>query len=228
MAPKDPKEAAKAKEAMKIRNAKADLRKNIKSHLSQLTEHNITSQSHTAQTLILSLPQYQKAQRLGIYLSMPTKEAQTSTLVTHALENGRKVFVPYIHHPPNSPRKVIDMLHLRSLDEFNGLERDSWGIPTLPKDGLEARENAMGGMGLGDGEMLEVTEDGEGRTGEEGTLDLVVVPGVAFDEGMNRLGHGGGFYDGFLERFCSDGTQKPYLGMYSFVFFSFIVLADPN
>lgn len=32
----------------------------------------------------------------------------------------------------------------------------------------------------------------------KGTIDIVLVPGVAFDKHCNRLGRGGGFYDKFL------------------------------
>lgn len=191
---------------------KSDFRKTIKTRLSQLTEEEILSQSQRAQNSVLDLPQYKKSTRLSVYLSMPHKEAQTSTVVRDALSKDKQVFVPYIHHPPGAKRKVIDMLRLSSIEDYESLKPDSWGIPSLSKDSVRERENAMGGLGPGDGEMLETTEDGEGRKGEEGQLDLIVMPGVAFDEGMNRLGHGGGFYDAFLSRFCSDGTRKPYLG----------------
>ncbi len=45
-----------------------------------------------------------------------------------------------------------------------------------------------------------IPEPGEGAAVvEAGRIDVVIVPGVAFDAGCRRLGRGAGFYDRFLE-----------------------------
>ncbi|CAK4031997.1 Hypothetical predicted protein [Lecanosticta acicola] len=190
--------------------AKKQLRSDIKERLSGISEASVTEQSRKAQDIVRKLPQYQEASRVGIYLSMPKAEAQTDLLVRDALQTGKAVFVPHIYAVGSErpKRKVMDMLRLASLDEYDGLERDAWEIPKLSREGRESRENAMGGLGLSlnteDGSSKEI----EGASG----LDLIVVPGVAFDPQMNRTGHGAAFYDTFLTRFCEgDKRRKPHL-----------------
>lgn len=124
---------------------KADFRKTIKARLSELTEEGISSQSQRAQNSILDLPQYKNATRLSVYLSMPQQEAQTSTVVRDALSKDKQVFVPYIHHPTGAKRKVIDMLRLDSIEDYDSLKPDSWGIPSLSAESVRERKNAMGG-----------------------------------------------------------------------------------
>lgn len=203
------------------KDKKKDLRKHIKSLTSSLPATEISAQSQKVQEVLINLPQYQNASRLSIYLSMPKGELQTDGLVQHALTSGKQVFVPYLSGSGRS--STMDMLRLQSLEEFRSLPRDDWGIPTLPSASIGERENAAGGKGLVEIEEIEARYGPEaqqagyatapGRKDGEGTLDLIVMPGVCFDYGLSRLGHGGGYYDGFLTRFSGDGTRKPFLGM---------------
>jgi 5-formyltetrahydrofolate cyclo-ligase len=197
--------------------AKKALRKEIKSRLSSLSKDEIATQSEQAQKAILNLDQYKQAKSLSIYLSMPASEAQTDLLVKDALHSGKQVFVPFLYTPTQEVaagggkrRKVMDLLRLDSESEYDGLSKDAWGIPSLCAESVGERENAMGGKGL---TLANDRVNDSESEGNMGGLDLVVVPAVAFDTHLDRLGHGAGFYDAFLARFCSQGKRaKPYLG----------------
>ena len=151
---------------------------------------------------------------IGVYLSMPRGEISTSAIVRDAFRQGKKVFVPYTHNvavqTPSQPKAVMDMLRLESEDEYRSLNPDKWGIPSLDEDSVTRRENCFGGTGVDDVQS--------GRTGKDvAGLELVVMPGMAFDSNMARLGHGKGFYDHFLQRHHEHsrvmGTKMPFLGI---------------
>lgn len=91
----------------------------------------------------------------------------------------------------------MDMLALADLADLESLGRDSWGIPTISKDSVQKRNNVID-------EMISARENGAGGPEEKG-LDLVVMPGLGFDERRNRIGHGKGFYDFWLNRYRARG-----------------------
>jgi 5-formyltetrahydrofolate cyclo-ligase len=145
---------------------------------------------------------------------MQGKEISTTSIVKDALSSGKQVFVPYIHKVEAQGRtSIMDMLALESLDDFQSLEPDNWDIPSLSKASVAERENVLGGKGpsSGDGGSNESTGRGDIA------FDLVIVPAVAFDHQLNRLGHGKGYYDTFFSK-CHDLVQKgslrrmPHLG----------------
>jgi 5-formyltetrahydrofolate cyclo-ligase len=164
---------------------------------------------------VLHMPAYQRAQSLAIFLSMPGREVSTRDIVLHALDQGKTVFVPYLHQGETPKSRVMDMLQLHHRDDFNSLKPDSWGIPSLPMESVGKRKNALGGTG--------VFNDPSNEQNSIPVLDLVFMPAVAFDPSHRRLGHGKGFYDRYLARYKSAlensqaGRSMPLLGGF-FVF----------
>lgn len=152
---------------------------------------------------LLEIPEYKACSRLSLYLSMEDREVQTNDILQHALHAGKDVFVPYLHKTTSTTdgnrSAVMDMLMLSSPQDWSSLQRDRWGIPTLSKESIPRRENCFGGLGVSsENESEKVRTEG---SGERNGLEIVVVPGVAFDSDLGRLGHGKGYYDTFFSRY---------------------------
>ncbi|THX46361.1 nagb/rpia/CoA transferase-like protein [Aureobasidium pullulans] len=192
---------------------KKAVRKQLHSLLSTLPSDYVQRQSVNATKLLLSLPEYKIARSISIFMSMPSAEINTESLTKDALSSGKHVFVPYIYKPKqprqdNLPVSIMDMLQLASEDDYASLQPDKWGIPSIPKETVPSRTNSFGGKDLTDGDAPAPNAAG---------LDMILMPCMAFDQDLNRLGHGKGYYDNFLTRYCSGKTadgqnrKKPFL-----------------
>jgi 5-formyltetrahydrofolate cyclo-ligase len=159
-----------------------------------------------------------KAKRISVFLSMPAREVSTHDIVVHAIKHGKTVFVPYIHrnrsNSSEKPTSMMDMLALHSREDLESLRPDAWGIPTLDESSVAGRENALSGRGI---ENIVTGADGALARPDAPGLDLMLVPGVAFDVENRRRGHGKGFYDRYLQRYkdvvsLGGNARMPRLG----------------
>lgn len=189
--------------ASAAKEKKQQLRKQIKETLSKLSEDSIKLQctflsySHhrilivpaeSVTRKVTRLPEYVNAKSISIFLSMPGREISTLDIVQDAFAKGKQIFIPYIYSPEGSRIKNMHMLRLRDEKDLKSLKADSWDIPSLSSENIETRENALGGKGISTDVAI----------GTSPKLDLIFMPGMAFDQSNNRLGHGKGFYDKYI------------------------------
>lgn len=129
---------------------------------------------------------------------MPSGEIQTDDIVRHALSSGKHVYIPYLHKSPfapgETPPRVMDMVRLRDLHDYESLQPDKWGIPSIDPTTVNQRDRVLGEPGA--------------ESPDSSFLDLMLLPGVAFDMdndsgSLRRLGHGKGFYDLFIRRYTA-------------------------
>lgn len=142
---------------------KKELRQQLRAALDAVEPVQRQRLSNAACDRLLTLPEYQSAQAILLFLSMPA-EVDTSPIALRAWTDGRRVLAPKI----SWEQKRMQPVEISSLT--SGLAPDSMGI-RQPIEGLPQP----------------ISE-----------IDLVIVPGLAFDAEGNRLGRGRGFYDRFL------------------------------
>lgn len=128
--------------------------------------------THSARIVarIARLDEFDKASTVMVYWPMTSRgEVDIRPLITLALRAGKQVCFPRVDW---TRRRLIPAL-------VTSIRRDLEVDPARPKLGLRQPRADCPSI-------------------PAKRLDLILVPGVAFDKRGGRLGRGGGFYDRFL------------------------------
>ncbi|XP_076879125.1 5-formyltetrahydrofolate cyclo-ligase [Brachyhypopomus gauderio] len=165
-----------------LRAAKQALRKEIKKRVASLSEEEKLRQSQVVSQKLFQHPRFKSSGRVAVFLSMPD-EVRTDAVVRAVLGSGKACFIPRYFTGGNH----MDMLHLKSLEDLASLPVTSWNI-RQPADSDTERDEALA----------------------TGGLDLILMPGLAFDKAGKRLGRGRGFYDTYLRRCLTHPRGRPY------------------
>mmetsp|Transcript_40021 Transcript_40021/g.125248 ORF Transcript_40021/g.125248 Transcript_40021/m.125248 type:complete len:245 (-) Transcript_40021:204-938(-) len=167
---------------------KKAMRSAIKEAFAGLSAEDIAEQSARAVSRVLAIEEVQSARGVCAYLSMP-KELQTGQLLeglfgsrytegatmddVEADADLRLVCVPKVTGRDRHDMCMVPVLG--GTAEIDGFPKNKWKIPE-PAVNPDAPLERLAPL-----------------------LDVVLIPGVAFDASCNRLGHGKGYYDTFLE-----------------------------
>lgn len=169
---------------------KKQLRKQVRSKMRELSKQDIKGQSLQVWKRLFDLPVYQEAKSIGLFLSMPSGEIDTDPAIRHAVEAGKQIYVPQVGK--NFEQADMELLKVEQTaanpEELfhHSWPRNKWEIPEPPP------------------EMPIVLA-------KEGDIDVLVVPGLAFDRKGERLGQGKGYYDRFIQHMISTDKKIPRL-----------------
>ncbi|XP_041842884.1 5,10-methenyltetrahydrofolate synthetase (5-formyltetrahydrofolate cyclo-ligase) [Melanotaenia boesemani] len=165
-----------------VKAAKQALRRQIKARVATLSVEEKRRQSLVVSEKLFRNPRYASSKRIAVFLSMDD-EVCTQEIIKDVFRWGKSCFIP--RYELNSSH--MDMLKLNSLQDMETLPLTSWNI-RQPAEDDHSREEALA----------------------SGGLDLILMPGLGFDQSGRRLGRGKGFYDTYLQRCSRQGGGKPY------------------
>ncbi len=162
-----------------------DCKKTLRAHMRQQRKAQpvvIREQASVViQECVLESELWQKARRVGLYMAMED-EVQTNLLVQRAWQEGKELYLPLCRKEAYGE---MDFVHCVGAED---VAEGSFGI-------FEPTTTAIQRQGA----MLQMED-------VNSALDILLVPGVAFDAKGYRVGFGGGYYDRFLQHMVKQKT----------------------
>ncbi|XP_027126296.2 5-formyltetrahydrofolate cyclo-ligase, mitochondrial isoform X1 [Coffea eugenioides] len=164
---------------------KKALRSKVRRDLKSMDPTLRSKEDDAIQNLALEAPWFKSCQKLCAYISCSAlREVDTSKLLAQILnysskddylQMGKTLYVPRVEDKNSHMR----MLKISSMDDLIANSMNILEPAPMDSEGKE-REDVM----LADH-----------------PVDLLLLPGLAFDKSGRRLGRGGGYYDAFLTRY---------------------------
>jgi 5-formyltetrahydrofolate cyclo-ligase len=148
---------------------KKQIRKEIIGLRNSLSVREITDKSSIIFKRLEALDAYQKSKTIMCYMDF-RNEVATRKFIINSLENKKRILLPLVDKINKNKSRIIPY-EVNDLDL--DLEKGILGI-------LEPKKS-----------LKKLTDYKD--------IDVIVVPGVAFDPFKNRIGYGAGYYDRFLK-----------------------------
>eukprot|EP00457_Paulinella_chromatophora_P008645 gb/GEZN01008686.1/.p1 GENE.gb/GEZN01008686.1/~~gb/GEZN01008686.1/.p1 ORF type:complete len:259 (-),score=37.58 gb/GEZN01008686.1/:519-1295(-) len=184
---------------MGVDTAKRKMRSQVRAKVKGLEPAEMGRQSHEVCSQVLASPEYQRAESVALFLSTG-REVDTGEVLHDIFRTGKRCFVPRIRdnnvttsaaglagaggdawaEAVTQLHGVMDMLEIQSLDELSEMQPNRYGIL---EPGLARRDGKPRAEGLDCAELA-----------------MVLVPGMAFDGELRRLGYGKGYYDRWMSK----------------------------
>lgn len=170
---------------------KRRVREDVKRALRQLSQEQMAEESALIAQRVLASRAFRQAPHAVIYVHCAKlREVDTSAVLHAAMDADKRLYVPRVQDKDAN----MHFLHLDSLAALTAVPPFGIREPRPTYDDGGEREDVL------------LVED---------PLELVVMPGLAFDRGGGRLGRGGGYYDKFIaaarERAAQRGWAPPLL-----------------
>ncbi|XP_021761722.1 5-formyltetrahydrofolate cyclo-ligase, mitochondrial-like [Chenopodium quinoa] len=168
------------------------IRSKVRKSLKEMDPSHRAMEDDAIQRLVLDAPWFKSSKRLCAYISCRAlREVDTSKVLAKILQTsdkdeqkleGKTLYVPRVE----DKNSYMRMLNISSMDDLIANSMDILEPAPVDSGGNE-RENVM--------------------HASEG-IDLVLLPGLAFDKSGRRLGRGGGYYDTFLRNYQQLANEK--------------------
>lgn len=155
--------------AIAMGDVKSSIRKAVLDARAGLTAQEVREKSRVIINELIGLEQFYHSKVIMSYIDF-RNEVMTEAFIKKCLALGKRVAVPFIYKD-NSGKSIMQASFIEDMQA--DLERGTFGI-------LEPRK-----------EKIKVVEPK--------SIDIIAVPGVAFDTDRNRIGYGAGYYDRYLK-----------------------------